>query len=194
MSMALHKPRRGRSSAALLGLFAALACSESPTEPEATRDDADHIASIALASGAGLAGLGSGPLPLEVPCTAGGRRVLDGSMVATTEPDNVRRLVIDVTIEQHACAFLLNERRFETTGTSHLTGDTSFRFPSSAGEQPVVLTYELHETGEYTVTTDSHSITCSFDMTQRLEPGTNNIRITGTSCGHVIDAVHPLFR
>jgi hypothetical protein len=183
--------RSGTVSASIVVACAAVACSDSPTQPEPTPADAETFAIVSMATGAAWATVPGSSLPVELPCPAGGTRRLDGRIESSEDGDGVRRIEVDLEARQNACAFVVQDTRIETTGESHLTGITRLRV--SVQEQTLeVLQHEFHEVGEYTTTTDGRSITCAIDISHTFQPASNTMRLSGTACGHRIDVERPV--
>ena len=122
-------------------------------------------------------------------------RVIDGTSNVAVQRDE-RSVTWDLTLELRDCTIRFNHPAggqivLVQSGTSESEGHTRFRVTPQSPQPAVLLELESSERGEMTTREGNRVRTCAFDITQRFEPATNQVRMTGTSCGHTIDIVRP---
>ena len=179
-------------SARVLLLTAMLAgCGDSGTGPDTNSQQATEFATGVFAAGSGL-NMTAPPIgPQTVPCPAGGTRRIAGNTDAS-ETNGERTLVWSISLTHNDCGMQLGNISLVLSGSSQSDGRSRMRMPSTAGGAPVILEYRARERGSMTTTQDGRSMTCSFDITSQLDPVSNVIRMTGTSCGRSVDLSRPV--
>ena len=166
------------------------ACSDSSTEPEqSVNSDAFALA---------LMGMGSTPPtslngPQTVACPGGGSRTMNGSATHDQSGD-VLTTTWDFTNTMSACVMSVDTFRVELSGQTRSEGRSRVRVPTQAGASAAMLELESHSTGQTTTKLNGRTTSCSHDMTQRYNAASNQMRLTGTSCGRTIDMTVPILR
>jgi hypothetical protein len=175
----------------VLVLFVLGACDDGGTGPDQDADQATGFALAALGM-MGSAGPGvGGPLPQTLPCPSGGSRVIDGTTHSASGA-GVHTVEWNLSMEYRDCALRIDTMSIELDGATRSEGRSRVRAPAQGGQRPTVLELESRDRGQMTTRTNGRTQTCSFDMTQRFDPVKNEIRLTGTSCGHKIDISRPV--
>ena len=123
---------------------------------------------------------------VEVPCPAGGSRVLSGSGTSTQSGDVVSSSW-QMSTQHRDCATVLNSTTLVTTGNSQSQGQVTLRVPASNSQWPAILQLQARDSGTMTTKVGNETHTCSFDLTQSYNASTNQLRITGKACGQAVD-------
>jgi hypothetical protein len=173
-----------RKHAWVMVLFVLAACGESSTAPKAD-DGAEFASMIATVGGSSFAGT---PLngTVEVPCPAGGTRVLSGSGSSTQSGDVVSSSW-QMSTQHRDCAMVFNSTTLVTSGSSQSQGQVSLRVPASGSSRPTILQLQARDTGTMTTKVGNETHTCAFDLSQTYNASTNQVRVTGTACGQSVD-------
>jgi hypothetical protein len=165
-------------------LFVLAACGESSIAPKAD-NGAEFVSMIATLGGSAFAGT---PLngTVEVPCPAGGTRVLSGNGSSTQSGDVVSSSW-QASSQHRDCAIVLNSTTLVTSGSSQSQGQVTMRVPASGSGRPTILQLQARDTGTMTTKVGNETHTCAFDLSQTYNASTNQVRVKGTACGESVD-------
>ena len=175
-----------RKRAWLVVLVVGTACAESSTEP--TKAESETFAgTMAMVGGAFYAG---SPFdgPKAMACAGGGQRLLDGR-AETTPAGNVVTTTWQLTTQHRDCAITVSNTTLITNGVTQSSGRAVIRLPAQGGQMPTILELQARDAGTMTTRVGNESHTCTFDLSQTFNAATNQVRITGTSCGQSVDFV-----
>jgi hypothetical protein len=188
----MWRARAMKSRCAVLALAAlsTAACSDSGTEPEqSVNSDAFALTLMGMA-GTPPTTLGG---PQTVACPGGGSRTMNGNATHDQSGD-VLTSTWNFTNTMSACVMTMDTFRVELSGQTRSEGHSRVRVPTQAGGSSAILELESHSTGQTTAKQNGRTTSCTHDITQRFNAASNQMRLTGTSCGHTIDMTVPALR
>ena len=166
------------------------ACSDAgPAGPATGQSEA--LAISAMGSGFMMVGPPIGPL--EMPCPAGGKRILSGEHNVSTA-NGVSTSTFKHTLTYVDCATQLPHGKVVMKGSTQSEGTSRIQEPAALGGRPTLLELNSHDVGTITSTFADQSHSCSIDLRHTLERATNTMRVKGTACGNAIDRSFPLLR
>ena len=175
-----------RTSFSLTALALVLTACSDPTEPREQTPDAFSISSFVVGFTTATPPIGK----IDIPCPAGGKRVIDGTGNSVTNGDIIAS-TWKTSVRYEDCAQEMNGMRMVMKGTTTSEGSLSFKGTPQPGQRPNFVSLNSRDTGEVTSTMNGEARTCTFDMTQTYEASSKSIRIKGTACGTPIDRVIP---